>query len=159
MHKTIAVSFNHVKGNGWVFNTLSTIFHLYRGGQFYCWSTRRKPQTCRKSTDKLYHLMLYSVHLQWGGFELTTLVVIGADCTDKYDCKFNYHTITTTTALIGYEQTCYSSSDDNCLYVLPLWFDLNPSFMAVANHLKNIPTISQCNLQSGFSDENFDVIF
>jgi hypothetical protein len=31
------------------------------------------------------------------GFELTTLVVIGTDCTD--DCKCNYHAITTMMAL------------------------------------------------------------
>ena len=30
------------------------------------------------------------------GFELTTLVVIGTDCTGS--CKSNYHTITTMTA-------------------------------------------------------------
>jgi len=32
----------------------------------------------------------------WAGFELTTLVVIGTDCTCS--CKSNYHMITTTTA-------------------------------------------------------------
>jgi hypothetical protein len=31
----------------------------------------------------------------WTGFKLTTLVVIGIDCTDS--CKFNYHMISTTT--------------------------------------------------------------
>ena len=41
-------------------------------------SMRRKPLTCRKS---LTNLILYRVHLTWGGFELTTLVppIIGED--------------------------------------------------------------------------------
>jgi hypothetical protein len=43
-----------------------------------------------QATDKLYHIMLYTSR-----FELTTLVVKGNDCTGS--CKFNYHTIMTTT--------------------------------------------------------------
>ena len=44
------------------------------------WSTQRRlPQV----TDKLYHIMLYQDEYTspWAGFKLTTLVVMGTDCT------------------------------------------------------------------------------
>jgi hypothetical protein len=64
----------------WCLMPLSTIFKLYRGGQFYWW------RIFEKTTDKFYHILLYRVHLIWAGFELTMLVVIGTDCI----CSCNY---------------------------------------------------------------------
>ena len=68
-------------------------------------STLRKPTDLPQVTDKVYHIMLFGVHLAWAGLELTKIVVIGTDCihvgsykSDYIDSyKSNYDMITTTT--------------------------------------------------------------
>ena len=71
----------------------NTLMDSLQFKQFYWWGN---PPTCRKSLTNYITECCIEYTSPCAGFELTTPVVIGTDCTGS--CKSNHHAITTTTA-------------------------------------------------------------
>jgi hypothetical protein len=130
---------------GWL---VSTIFQLYRGSQFFLGEETRVPGENHPSITSHWQTLSHNVVLStspWTGFEPTTLVVIGTDCTGS--CISNYHTITTVFTLLETE------TDRK----MNLWWTFLACFPVTANkfyiywHCTYIVFILQCQkLQNNY---------
>ena len=102
----IFVQIEKLKWLGWgimVFNVTFNHMQLYYravsfigGGNGSTW---RNQLTSHKSLTNFITSCCIKHTSPWAGFKLTILVMIGTDCTAS--CKFNYHTIMTTTAPVS----------------------------------------------------------
>ena len=126
-----------------------TIYHLYCGGQFYCWTKQEYPEKTidlSQVTDKLYHIMLYQVHLAMHRVGTNNY---SADCICS--CKSNNHTITTTMAPSKTYKisTCWAivakarSSVNNITRCIP--FRKDTQYILLSEWAKNSPIPSLIN--------------
>ena len=77
MFKSVRVIVFHA-----TFNNISAI----RGGQVYWWRIPEYPEKTTdlpQVTDELYHIICFENTLPGAGFELSTFVLIGTDCTGQ----------------------------------------------------------------------------
>ena len=80
------------------FNNISVVVYIVVVSFIGGWNLE-KNKDLPHVTDKLYHIILYWVHIALAGIELATLVMRDTDCICSY--KSNCHTITNTTGTLS----------------------------------------------------------
>ena len=106
----------------WRLTSLSTIFQLYRGGQFYWWRKSEYPEKTSdlsQVTDKLYHIILHRIQPTVHGVRTHNFSGVGTDCIGR--CKSNYHTLTTTTTPFEFRLTEHHQYNNDLNKLCQAW--------------------------------------